>query len=217
MMEADLHIHSKYSPDSFLSPRLILKTAKRKGLSAIAVTDHKTIEGAIQTVKEARVSSDLLVVSGIEVKTNIGDLIGLFVEEEIAVADFYDVIDEIREQDGLVVFSHPCRGHKNYSKQVMPDIDLIEALNGRSSGAKNSEAKKLALSFNKPVVAGSDAHFSSEIGCVRTRFSSVVTSLEDLRKLIISGERMLVGRESPTIVHMFSFAAEVIKRVIRYP
>ena len=188
--------------------------AKRKGLSAIAVTDHETVKGARETIREARISSDLFVVSGIEVKTNMGDLIGLFVEEEVATRDIYEVIDEIREQDGLVVLSHPFRGHKNMLRQITLEIDLVEALNGRSSSARNLEAKRLALSLNKPVIAGSDAHFSFEIGCVRTIFFSSVTSLEDLRKLIVSGERRLIGRESPTIVHMFSFGAEIIKRVI---
>ncbi|MCW3986028.1 MAG: PHP domain-containing protein [Candidatus Bathyarchaeota archaeon] len=214
MIEADFHIHSKYSQDSFLSPRSIIKMAKRKGLSAIAVTDHETVKGAMETIREARISSDLLIVSGIEVRTNIGDLIGLFVEEDIATRDFYEVIDEVRDQDGLVVLSHPSRGHKNMSKQMMLEIDIVEALNGRSSGAKNLEAKKLALSLNKPVVGGSDAHFSFEIGSIRTIFFSSVTSLEDLRKLVVSGERKLIGRESPAIVHGFSFGVEIIKRVI---
>ena len=214
MIEADFHIHSKYSQDSFLSPQSIIRMAKRKGLSAIAVTDHETIKGAKETMKKARISSDLLVISGIEVKTNMGDLIGLFVEEEIATRDFYEVIDEIREQNGLIVLSHPSRGHRNMSKQIMLEIDIVEALNGRSSCEKNLEAKNLALSLNKPVVAGSDAHFSFEIGCVRTIFSSTVTSLEDLRKLITSSKRKLIGRESPAFVHVFSFGAEIIKRVI---
>jgi hypothetical protein len=216
MMEVDLHIHSKYSRDSLLSPRLILKVAKKKGLSAVAVTDHGTLEGAREMVREARRSNELLALSGVEVKTSIGDVIGLFVEEEIAARDFYDVIDEIKRQHGIIILSHPFRNHKEIPKQALSDIDLVETLNGRSSNRENSKALVMALSYDKAIVAGSDAHFSFEIGCVRTVFSDQVTDLEELRKLITAGERRLIGRESLRIVHAFSFGVEMIKRTGRW-
>ena len=43
-MKYDLHAHSKYSPDSVLEPERIVKTAIKRGLSGIAVTDHDTIK-----------------------------------------------------------------------------------------------------------------------------------------------------------------------------
>jgi len=46
-MKYDLHIHSKYSHDSLLSPDNILKVARKRGLGGIAVTDHNTILGGI--------------------------------------------------------------------------------------------------------------------------------------------------------------------------
>ena len=78
----DLHIHSKYSFDSLLSPKTILKVAKKKGLTGIAVTDHNTIRGGLE-VKEINKDRDFTVIVGSEVQTEIGDIIGLYLSDEI--------------------------------------------------------------------------------------------------------------------------------------
>ena len=47
--EVDLHIHSACSDGSFTS-REIVELARAKGLKAIAVTDHDTVEGVAEAV-----------------------------------------------------------------------------------------------------------------------------------------------------------------------
>jgi predicted metal-dependent phosphoesterase TrpH len=211
---ADLHIHTKYSNDSFLSPRKIVKIAKKKRLSAIAITDHETVKGAVETIKENSNSHNLLVIPGIEIRTDIGDIIGLFIEEDIVTREIYEAIDCIKEFDGVTILPHPCRGHKNLTEEIIQKIDLVEGLNGRSSSSKNLEAIKFAFSHKKPIIAGSDAHFSFEIGCVKTLFCGAAANMEDLKKIIDSSKRKLVGKESPFFVHIFSFAAEIVKKFL---
>ena len=46
----DLHIHSTASDGSF-TPAQIINSAVDKGLSAIAITDHDTIEGVIEAIE----------------------------------------------------------------------------------------------------------------------------------------------------------------------
>jgi predicted metal-dependent phosphoesterase TrpH len=77
----DFHIHSKYSYDSLLSPEAILKRTLSKGLNAIAITDHNTIQGS--TIAKSIKQDSLLVVNGAEITTNYGDLTGLFLNEEL--------------------------------------------------------------------------------------------------------------------------------------
>lgn len=213
VIEVDFHVHSKYSHDSFLNPRLIVETAKRKGLSAVAITDHNTIKGVAETVREASLSGGLVVVPGIEVRTNIGDITGLWVEREIQSRSLLRVVDEIKKQDGIVVLPHPFRGHKNLKNEMLSKIDVVETLNGRASREDNLRAKELALSLGKPVIGGSDAHFAFEIGCVRTVLSGAATDLEELRKSIINGEGRVVGQESPFFVHILSFSAQILKNL----
>jgi predicted metal-dependent phosphoesterase TrpH len=212
MIGIDLHIHSKHSNDSVLSPRAIIRKAKSEGLSAIAVIDHSSVSGARETLREAS-GDDILVVLGTEIRTNgFGDVVGLFVDKRVASTDIYGAIDEIRDQDGLVVLPHPLRGHLVVSREIMDRIDVVEALNGRTTRSKNIGARQLAFSHGKPMLSGSNAHFSFEIGCVGTILSGTFSSLEELRKSIIKNDRMLVGRESTQFVHVLSFGVKMVGR-----
>jgi predicted metal-dependent phosphoesterase TrpH len=64
-MSLDLHIHSTFS-DGTLSPAEIVDLARRKGLKAIALTDHDTTAGVQAAVKAAE-GIDLEVVPGLEI------------------------------------------------------------------------------------------------------------------------------------------------------
>jgi len=210
MIQADFHVHSRYSFDSLLSPRSIAKTALKKGLSVIAVADHDTTEGALKTVEEAA-STSLRVIPAVELETDGGHVMGLFVESNIAVKGIDEVLDEIRGQGGIAVLLHPARMCGSKLEEAARKVDVIEALNGRTRRCDNLKAQDLAFKFNKPTVAGSDAHLTFEIGCVRTIFDASSSNLEDLRKLIINGNRTLAGRESSYIVHAFSFGTQIVK------
>jgi hypothetical protein len=214
MIEADFHIHSRYSFDSLLNPRTIVKTALKKGLSAIAVADHNTTKGALKTMEEAT-STSLIVIPATELETDAGHIMGLFVEADIETQNIDEVIDEIKKQDGVTVLSHPTRTHRTNLKEATNKIDVIEALNGRTRRWENLKAKNLALRLNKPVIAGSDAHLSFEIGRVRTVFKNASNTSENIRKHIINGVRTLVGKESPYLVHAFSFGTQTIKYALR--
>lgn len=214
MIEADLHIHSCYSFDSLLSPRTIVKTALKKGLSAVAIADHNTVKGALKTIEEAT-STSLIVIPAVELETDGGHIMGLFVEADIRTQNIDEVIDEIKEQDGIAVLLHPARKQGPNLKVAANRIDVIEALNGRTWPWENLKAKNLALRLNKPVIAGSDAHLGFEIGCVKTVFEDTSSTLEDVKKQIINGKRMLVGKESSYIVHALSFGIQVVKYALR--
>lgn len=162
-MKMDLHIHSKYSGDSLLQPETILKMAKKRGLDGIAVTDHNTIKGSL-AVKEANRNDDFKVITGSEIKTDYGDVIGLFIEEEIKSRKYADVVDEIKRQGGLSVLAHPYRKGITVPDELVKMVDAIEVFNARSPAVLNSKAKELSIKAGKPVTAGSDAHVSFEIG-----------------------------------------------------
>lgn len=213
-MEVDLHIHTKYSFDSLLEPKTIIKFALKRGLSAIAITDHNTIKGSLVTMREASSVKNLMIIPGVEVKTDMGDVIGLYVQDEIKAREFPEVVEEIRCQDGLVVLPHPYNRHEGVVEELITYVDVVEVLNGRNSRVKNAKALRLANDLDMPAIACSDAHFSFETGHVKTKFYSDPSSLEELRKLILNGKREFIGKESPFIVHGFSFATGVIKRAV---
>jgi predicted metal-dependent phosphoesterase TrpH len=166
-MKYDFHTHSKYSPDGWMEPETMVKTAVKKGLSGIAVTDHNTIKGGLETKKFER--ENFKVIIGSEISTERGEVIGLFLSEDILSHKFSEVIDKIKKQNGLVVLPHPfdeLRG--NGLKPTEDDaglIDYVEIFNSRCFLSKyNEKAKIYAKKYGLNVIAGSDAHFAHEIG-----------------------------------------------------
>ena len=51
------HIHTKYSHDCNLEPALIVDTLFKGNISAAIITDHNSIQGAIEPVPVGRLSS----------------------------------------------------------------------------------------------------------------------------------------------------------------
>lgn len=205
----DFHIHSKYSYDSLLSPSKIIKISKKIGLNGIAITDHDTIRGSMEAKKIS--DESIFIIVGSEIKTNKGDIVGLFLLDDIKKKDFDEVIDEIREQDGIVMLPHPYKRGGNSIAELGQKVDLIEVKNGRLMPYKNTLAEKLASSLNKPIIGNSDAHLAIEIGCVKTLFKDEVTSEEELRRKLLNSNRTVAGKESPRWVHYVSSAIGITR------
>lgn len=86
MEYCDLHNHSKCS-DGSLTPRELVKYAKEKGLYAIALTDHNTVEGYSEFVESAK-EEDIEYIFGTELTTGYNGkeihLLVMFINEENA-------------------------------------------------------------------------------------------------------------------------------------
>jgi predicted metal-dependent phosphoesterase TrpH len=192
LLKFDFHIHSFYSFDSVLSPSRILEISRRKGLDGIAVADHNTVRGGLETREINR--SPLVVIVGNEIKTEWGDVICLFLEKEITARKFTEVTEEVRKQEGIMILAHPYWKH-TLSEELLNGVDLIETFNSRISPARNRKAEELALSRGVLQVAGSDAHLPWEIGKGVTCFD-VPAPPADLKSMILKEKRSLVKAQS---------------------
>ncbi|MDH7592731.1 MAG: PHP domain-containing protein [Methanomicrobiales archaeon] len=207
-MIADLHIHSKYSYDCMLPPERILKVAAKRGLEAIAVTDHGTIRGGLETQRLNR-NRDLQVIAGCEIHTDIGDVIGLCLNGEIESRNSLEVIREIRSQGGFAILPHPCRSH-SFSEGMIRHFDAIEVFNSRSTADQNARALLLAKEHSKPFVAGSDAHFASEIGLVRV----VIPAFQPGNLPCVTDERLISGALSPLYMRDISRMIRLLRKIL---
>ena len=169
-MKLDLHIHTHHSYDCWMKPAKIIKIAQKKDLGGVAIVDHQEFGGAVKVEKECHpelVSGSLgkppfFIIKGQEIKTEYGDVVGLFLNKKVNSQKFLDVVDEIKNQDGLVVMPHP--GKTIFPEETLKYFDLIEISNARSKKKWNNYAQKLVKKTDKPVSCGSDAHSYFEIG-----------------------------------------------------
>ena len=167
----DLHMHTDWSHDCSIPAEELVDHAEAIGLGGIAVTDHNVFGGALEAVEIAR-SRELIVVPGEEVKTDDqGEVIGLFLEEEIPRGmTFADTIAAIREQGGLVYLPHPFdRMHSIPDPATvhrhLAEIDVFEVYNARLlRDSFNDEALRFARKYRLLQGAGSDAHVLQGVG-----------------------------------------------------
>ena len=218
----DLHCHTSASFDSLAAPASVAATAARRGLTHLAITDHDTIDGALEA--QAAAPDGLTVIVGQEIRTTAGDLIGAFltrtVPRDLSPAE---AIAAIREQGGLVGIPHPfdrLRGSLGASRERLGDlaarVDWIEAWNARLVfGDGNARAAALAHDARVPGVSVSDAHTTLEIGVASTALSLAAGAPGTTAGLLagLAAEpRLMIGRAS-IYVRAVTPVAKVIQRV----
>ena len=186
---ADLHMHTDHSHDCAVPVPELLDHAERIGLGAIAVTDHNVFSGAQEAVELAR-GRALSVIPGEEVKTDAGEVIGLFLREEIPRGmSWAETIAAIREQGGVVYLPHPFdRLHTipdaGTLHRHLAEIDVFEVYNARLLfEAFNDEALRFARKYNLTMGAGSDAHVLQGVGTGLVRLRAFETAEEFLISL----------------------------------
>jgi len=193
LIEVDLHMHTDHSPDCATPVRVLLETARDRGLGAIAITDHNEVSGALEARRIAEQEmDDLKVIVAEEVKTaEQGEVIGLFLEERIPRGmTMAETIAAIREQGGLVYVPHPFdRFHSvpdyEHLLDIVEEIDVLEVFNPRVAlTAFNEEAERFANKYRIVPGAGSDSHVAQGLGSVRVRihdFDGPIEFLEAMR------------------------------------
>jgi predicted metal-dependent phosphoesterase TrpH len=171
-VKADLHVHTTYSNDSVITPKELIFYSKKRGLNAVAVTDHNQIEGALKIAKE----TDFLIIPGIEVSSLNGHIVGLNVRELLPKGlSAEETVDRIHKAGGIAIACHPYALFKgSIGKHVSANFDAIEVINASSFpfGRTMRKAKQLAQSLNLPQVAGTDAHYGPVIGQAYTIIES---------------------------------------------
>jgi len=196
LIKADLHIHTAYSMDCTMSLEQIIARCLEVGINCLAVADHNTIAGALK-LKEI---APFPIIIGEEILTLGGEVIGLFLSQEIpSKLSIEETVAQIKAQDGLVCIPHPYDRLRlsvfrdQVFEDIMPEVDIIEAFNARSlSPGSSTRAWQLAQKYGKLVSAGSDAHTPSEIGnaCVEMpEFNDKDEFLASLAKGKISGSK----------------------------
>ncbi len=215
----DLHMHTDWSHDCSIGVSDLLDHAEEIGLGGIAVTDHNVFGGALEAVELAR-ARELVVIPGEEVKSDDqGELIGLFLEQEIPRdLSFGDTIEAIREQGALVYLPHPFdRLHAIPDPATLhrhlAEIDVFEVFNARLlRDAFNDEALRFARKYRLLQGAGSDAHVLQGVGTGALR----MRRFEGAEEFLLSLRSAEVLRRPKSLAYLQSlkWVAQVKEKVL---
>ncbi|HID86936.1 MAG TPA: PHP domain-containing protein [Anaerolineae bacterium] len=214
MIRIDLHVHTRYSGDCLTSFQAIIEACRRRGLGGVAITDHNRLEGALAF----REVAPFPVIVGEEVDTSEGEIIGLFLKEEIPRGlTPEETVTRIKEQGGLVYIPHPMDRVRRSAlrrgalERILDQVDAIEVFNARVTfPADNEEARRYAQEHGLPQGAGSDAHTPGEIGRAYVEMEPFNDPEEFLRHL---AQGRVVGRLSSPLVHLASTRAKLYRRL----
>ncbi len=181
-MRVDYHFHTGRSYDASSSPDAVLEAAARAGLDVLCVTDHDTIEGALELARVA--PRAIRVVIGCEFTCEDGShLVGLGLADMIAERRVLPLMERIRAQGGLVllphlfrrgsgIFRNELRRPEGFVRDVLARADLVECFNGRDTYENNARSLRFALDRDLPSVASSDAHRPAQIGSVFVEYDA---------------------------------------------
>ena len=215
-LKGDFHMHTAFSGDCDTPPKAMVKRCRELGLNCIAVTDHNSVRGAL----EMRELADFTVIVGEEVKSSQGDIIGLFLEEEVPRGlSPIETVRRIKGQDGLVLVPHPCdrirRGPlaPTALREILPYVDLMEVFNARTILGRDLEkCRRLAAETSVIPAAVSDAHTPGELGSAYMELDGFDGSPQSFKDAIEAGK--IVGHRSTPLVHLVTAYVKLKKRLL---
>ena len=166
----DLHNHTHGSYDARNRLEHYERAHAHRRFDVLAITEHNRIDGAVELAQAA----SFQVIVGQEIDTADGELIGLFLVEELERGvPIEETARAIRAQHGLVYLPHPFyRLIRNPVLEPARErlaelglIDVVEVANGGPfTGQANERAREWARTRGLSGAAGSDAHEPRDIG-----------------------------------------------------
>ena len=165
----DLHVHTRHSHDSAAPVESVLQRCRDNALGLVAITDHDNIRGGLEARERA---AGFPVIVGEEIKSSQGDIIGLFLDEQVPPRlSPMETVKRVKDQGGLVGVPHPfdrirpTAMKKRALLEILPWVDFLEGFNAHTVLSRdNQKGVDFAVEYSLPVVASSDSHSALELG-----------------------------------------------------
>jgi len=179
-MLIDLHVHTRLSSDSNVSPESYLEMASRGPvpLGAICFTEHRLFPAdpdLDRVYEELAARFGVRIFKGIEADTDLGHLLIFGVGRELQRRfDLEDrmhraqlMMEVVHGEGGIAIPAHPFRdsGYGTRLDELLarlgPALSAVEAINGQNTQEQNAAALAACEKLGLTGVGGSDAHFAS--------------------------------------------------------
>ena len=190
-MRIDLHSHTAvFSTDSNLLPHDLIAASAERGLDGVVLTEHDVVWPA-ERVRALNESSEILVLSGVEVTTELGHVLVYGLDALVPrITEARRLRALCDEQGALMYLAHPAR---DPGLRVPPEafrelFDGVEGLNGCDGPLQNQSASSRGRNLPLPPVGGSDCHALHEVGTAATEFEGAIGTMEELVAALRAGE-----------------------------
>ena len=189
-MRCDLHVHTKASgmfnlaglkhlcQESYSEPLEVYDLLKRRGMTAITITDHDSLEGseALLSRPDFFVSEEVTVrmPSGTEAHIGVYNITERdHIEIQRRAKDFISLLMYLTERKLFFSVNHIFSGLTGRRESedfawFESYVPAYEARNGQMWRRSNESAAHLAARLGKIAVAGSDAHALAGVGLTYT-------------------------------------------------
>jgi DNA polymerase (family 10) len=201
-INGDLHCHSDRSSDGHIPIEVLVREARDRRYSYLAVTDHAETAGIVGGLTDAAVSEHVNEVeSANEGAEGLELLAG--VEANIQPDGSLDLADDSLEALDLVIAG--VHSHFDQSREVMterivgaienPNVNIIAHPTGRKLGERGS----FDLDWEKVFARARETGTALEINASPSR-----TDLEDklIKRAIEGGVRLSIGTDSHRVSHL---------------
>ena len=201
-VRVDCHLHTVDSGDAVTTIDDLAEQAQRNQLDVVCITDHNVTRAAIAAAERG---IGARVIIGEEIRTQQGDLIGLFLTERIPyVLPLAEVTGLIRAQGGLIYLPHPFDPGRSSLGETAEQLcreglaDIVEVFNAKVEDQEvNGQAARLASRYDLPGGAGSDAHDPEGVGAAYLEMPDFDGPREFLTQLAVA---QIVGEFRPHAV-----------------
>lgn len=199
-LSVDLHTHTRFfhgSPNlgrAFdpLGARLLAWAARRRGLDAIATTNH-------DYYRELGIGDGpLTVIPGIEVTTTHGHVLVVGPSPpkftEAGELTPTQVVDIAHDRGCAAIIAHPFRN--STVRDADADFDAVE-INGKGTESYDA-VRRFARDHELPLIGGSDAHYPIEVGRAFTEVDAPNATPEETVDAIRDGRVGAFVDEGPS-------------------
>ena len=183
IVAADFHVHAQPG-DGALLPWDLAREARRRGLDAIAITNHNQMIGVSRT-RPLQTPFGVLILPGEEVTTPYVHIAAIGLDHAVDWrGTIGDIAAAIHVQGGVAIAAHPAQDQRApWTDDAFTAVDGVEAahpimFSGRLARAQIADAYAHALLAHPGIAAigSSDDHTAEPLGFCRTYvFARAVT------------------------------------------
>lgn len=187
MKNTDLHTHSYYS-DGLDSPKEIIRIAKRRKVKNIAITDHNSIKGVKQAIREGR-RLGINIIPGVEITCRStgknlrgGEILGYFID-----LNSKDLKKALEKNAGIITqrTKLECKRLRTLGYDI--SMKKIKKMFPKAEGNYNSFFPLLTIAFEKKINPLKLSEKTRKARRVKRPKSKIITMIQAIKVIKKSG------------------------------